>query len=126
VRQILQLRGALGSPGDRQIRQHSFQRVTYRRYLFHVFPGYGILQTLQVPREVVLEDSEKIEQEFAVVIDAREQFRKINAGSSDMSRALSMVSPLLSACCAMTTQFPEMQNFAPYRPRDVSAPRLPV
>jgi hypothetical protein len=34
-----------------------------------------------MPRKFILEDGEEIEQEFTVVIDAREQLRKINSGS---------------------------------------------
>jgi hypothetical protein len=48
--------------------------------VLHVLEGHGIVEGLQEPRKLFFEDGQKVKQEFAIVIDTREQFWEINAG----------------------------------------------
>jgi len=52
--------------------------VTHHRYLLHVLAGNCVLKSKQVPGKVFLENRYEIPQQFAIVIQASEQFQQVD------------------------------------------------
>ena len=75
---LFELSGGGRSSGDGEIREHAFERVADDRQFFEIARGDDGGEFANVAWKIFFENRHEIEEEFAIVVDSREQFGEID------------------------------------------------